>query len=134
VILITHDLGVVAEVADDVVVMYAGKVVERAPVGALFEVPQHPYAVGLLGSIPRLDADAVRLASIDGQVPSPFRPEPGCSFAPRCPFADARCRSTAPALRDLGERHLAACWKAPLDPDRLAAERALRAREAVGAA
>jgi oligopeptide/dipeptide ABC transporter ATP-binding protein len=85
VILITHDLGVVAEVADDVVVMYAGKVVERAPVGALFEAPQHPYAVGLLGSIPRLDADAVRLASIDGQVPSPFRPEPGCSFAPRCP-------------------------------------------------
>src|SRR6188768_4426669 len=110
VILITHDLGVVAEVADDVVVMYAGKVVEQAPVGALFEKPQHPYTVGLLGSIPRLDADAVRLASIDGQVPSPFQPEPGCSFAPRCPFADERCRATPPALRDLGERHLAACW------------------------
>ncbi|MEO6747880.1 MAG: ABC transporter ATP-binding protein [Caldimonas sp.] len=134
VILITHDLGVVAEVADDVVVMYAGKVVEQAPVGALFEAPQHPYTVGLLGSIPRLDADAVRLASIDGQVPSPFRPEPGCSFAPRCPFADAHCRTAAPALRDLGERHLAACWKAPLDPDRLAAERALRERDAVGVA
>jgi len=134
VILITHDLGVVAEVADDVVVMYAGKVVEQAPVGALFETPQHPYTVGLLGSIPRLDAEAVRLASIDGQVPSPFRPEPGCSFAPRCPFADERCRATPPALRDLGERHLAACWKAPLDPDRLAAERALRERDAVGVA
>ncbi len=134
VILITHDLGVVAEVADDVVVMYAGKVVEQAPVGALFETPQHPYTVGLLGSIPRLDAEAVRLASIDGQVPSPFRPEPGCSFAPRCPFADERCRTTPPALRDLGERHLAACWKAPLDPDRLAAERALRERDAVGVA
>ena len=134
VILITHDLGVVAEVADDVVVMYAGKVVEQAPVGALFEKPQHPYTVGLLGSIPRLDADAVRLASIDGQVPSPFQPEPGCSFAPRCPFADERCRATPPALRDLGERHLAACWKAPLDPDRLAAERALRERDAVGVA
>ena len=134
VILITHDLGVVAEVADDVVVMYAGKVVEQAPVGALFEKPQHPYTVGLLGSIPRLDADAVRLASIDGQVPSPFRPEPGCSFAPRCPFADERCRTTPPTLRDLSERHLAACWKAPLDPDRLAAERALRERDAVGVA
>ena len=134
VILITHDLGVVAEVADDVVVMYAGKVVERAPVGALFETPQHPYTVGLLGSIPRLDADAVRLASIDGQVPSPFRPEPGCSFAPRCPFADAHCRAVAPGLRDLGERHLAACWKAPLEPDRLAAERTLGRRVAEGVA
>jgi oligopeptide/dipeptide ABC transporter ATP-binding protein len=128
VILITHDLGVVAEVADAVVVMYAGKVVERAPVEALFDAPQHPYTVGLLGSIPRLDADAARLASIDGQVPSPFRPEPGCSFAPRCPFADAHCRAVMPGLRDLGDRHLAACWKAPLDPGRLAAERALRGR------
>jgi oligopeptide/dipeptide ABC transporter ATP-binding protein len=134
VILITHDLGVVAEVADDVVVMYAGKVVERAPVGALFDAPQHPYTVGLLGSIPRLDADAVRLASIDGQVPSPFRPEPGCSFAPRCPFADAHCRANVPDLRDLGGRHLAACWKAPLDPDRLAAERSSGGRVAEGIA
>jgi oligopeptide/dipeptide ABC transporter ATP-binding protein len=134
VILITHDLGVVAEHADEVVVMYAGKVVERAPVGALFDVPQHPYTVGLLGSIPRLDIEQTRLASIDGQVPSPFRPEPGCSFAPRCPFADAQCRAAAPALRDVGARHRAACWKAPLDPDRLAAERALEAlaHEGVG--
>ena len=134
IMLITHDLGVIAEMADEVVVMYAGKVVERAPVEALFDAPQHPYTVGLLGSIPRLDADAVRLASIDGQVPSPFRPEPGCSFAPRCPFADAHCRAVVPSLRDLGDRHLAACWKAPLDPDRLAAERALRGRVAEGVA
>jgi len=123
VILITHDLGVVAEVADEVVVMYAGKVVERAPVAALFDAPQHPYTVGLLGSIPRLDVEQTRLASIEGQVPSPFRPEPGCSFAPRCPFADAQCRAVAPTLRDVGAQHLVACWKAPLDPERLAAER-----------
>src|SRR5450631_3161626 len=93
IILITHDLGVVAEVADDVVVMYAGRVVERAPVQALFDAPQHPYTVGLLGSIPRLDADRPRLAAIEGQVPNPLHPPTGCAFADRCPFADALCRA-----------------------------------------
>jgi peptide/nickel transport system ATP-binding protein len=119
VILITHDLGVVAEVADDVLVMYAGRIVERAPVQALFDSPQHPYTVGLLGSIPRLDAERSRLASIEGQVPSPLRRPPGCSFAERCPFADAHCRAAPPDLREVGAQHLSACWKAPLDADAL---------------
>jgi oligopeptide/dipeptide ABC transporter ATP-binding protein len=123
IILITHDLGVVAEVADDVAVMYAGRLVERAPVQTLFDAPQHPYTVGLLGSIPRLDAQRTRLASIDGQVPSPLQVGRGCSFAQRCPFADATCRSDAPELREVGARHLSACWKAPLDAQVLMAGR-----------
>jgi peptide/nickel transport system ATP-binding protein len=121
VILITHDLGVVAEVADDVIVMYAGRVVERAPVSALFEMPQHPYTVGLLGSVPRLDAKRSRLAAIEGQVPNPLRRPVGCSFATRCPFADARCHAETPALREVAARHESACWKAPLDPQVLMA-------------
>jgi peptide/nickel transport system ATP-binding protein len=119
VILITHDLGVVAEVADEVVVMYSGRVVERAPVQALFDEPQHPYTVGLLGSIPRLDVERVRLASIEGQVPSPLRRPTGCKFADRCPFVLDKCRAEDPPLLDLGQRHLSACWRAPLDPQRL---------------
>ena len=118
---ITHDLGVVAEVADDVVVMYAGRVVERAPVQALFDDPQHPYTVGLLGSIPRLQGEQQRLAAIEGQVPSPLRLPSGCRFAARCPFADAQCRSAAPPLAELGGGHSSACWKAPLDADALLA-------------
>jgi oligopeptide/dipeptide ABC transporter ATP-binding protein len=124
IILITHDLGVVAELADEVVVMYAGRVVERAPVQALFEAPQHPYTIGLLGSVPRLDGERQRLASIEGQVPSPFRRPAGCSFAERCPFADAQCRAAAPELREVGAQHLSACWKAPLDPQVLMPRRA----------
>ena len=123
IILITHDLGVVAEVADDVIVMYAGRVVERAPVQALFDAPQHPYTIGLLGSVPRLDGQRTRLASIEGQVPSPLRRPLGCSFAERCPFADAHCRAAAPELRDVGAQHQSACWKAPLDPQVLMAHR-----------
>jgi peptide/nickel transport system ATP-binding protein len=121
VILITHDLGVVAEVADDVVVMYAGKVVERAPVQELFDRPQHPYTVGLLGSIPRLDVERTRLASIEGQVPSPLRRPAGCKFADRCPFVIDRCRAEDPPLMDVGANHQSACWRAPLDPGELLA-------------
>jgi peptide/nickel transport system ATP-binding protein len=121
IVLITHDLGVVAEVADDVVVMYAGRIVERGPVQALFDAPQHPYTVGLLGSIPRLDTTHQRLASIEGQVPGPQQLPKGCSFADRCPFALAACRMDIPALRDVGERHQSACLRAPLDPDQLLA-------------
>ena len=121
IILITHDLGVVAEVADDVVVMYAGRVVEQGPVAALFDTPQHPYTVGLLGSIPRLDGDQTRLAAITGQVPNPLRLPAGCRFAERCPFADAQCRAADPPLRDVGGDQASACWKAPLDPDGLLA-------------
>ena len=116
IVLITHDLGVVAEVADEVVVMYAGKVVERAPVQALFDTPQHPYTVGLLGAIPRLDLAQHRLASIEGQVPNPMQRPTGCAFAPRCPFAQPRCLSQAPALETVGLDHTSACWRAPLDP------------------
>jgi peptide/nickel transport system ATP-binding protein len=116
IILITHDLGVVAEVADEVVVMYAGRVVERAPVQQLFDAPQHPYTIGLLGSIPRLDVAQTRLASINGQVPGQLQKMQGCDFAPRCPFADAHCHSAAPSLQKVGEQHESACWKAPLNP------------------
>jgi oligopeptide/dipeptide ABC transporter ATP-binding protein len=116
IVLITHDLGVVAEVADEVVVMYAGKVVERAPVQALFDTHQHPYTVGLLGAIPRLDLAQHRLASIEGQVPNPMQRPTGCAFAPRCPFAQPRCHSQAPALQTVGLDHTSACWRAPLDP------------------
>ena len=121
VILITHDLGVVAEVADDVLVMYAGKVVEQGPVQALFDTPQHPYTVGLLGSIPRLDGEQTRLAAIHGQVPNPLRLPGGCSFAERCPFADAFCRTAVPPLVCVGGAQASACWKAPLDPQVLMA-------------
>jgi peptide/nickel transport system ATP-binding protein len=120
IILITHDLGVVAELADDVAVMYAGRVVERAPVGALFATPQHPYTVGLLGSIPKLHLEQERLATIEGQVPNPATPIAGCRFHPRCPFADAHCRRADPSLADVGTAHQAACWKAPLEANILA--------------
>jgi peptide/nickel transport system ATP-binding protein len=114
IILITHDLGVVAELADDVVVMYAGRIVERATVTALFAEPQHPYTVGLLGSIPRLDIEQDRLAAIEGQVPNPLAPVTGCRFHPRCPFVIERCRHEDPPLFDLGNGHESACWRAPL--------------------
>ncbi len=114
IILITHDLGVVAELADDVAVMYAGRIVERATVAALFAEPQHPYTVGLLGSIPRLDIEQDRLAAIEGQVPNPLAPVTGCRFHPRCPFVIERCRHEDPPLIDLGNGHESACWRAPL--------------------
>jgi peptide/nickel transport system ATP-binding protein len=114
-ILITHDLGVVAEMADDVLVMYAGRAAERAPARVLFSAPQHPYTVGLMGAIPRLDEERGRLATIEGTVPSPAAWPPGCRFAPRCPFAVARCTAAPPPLSPLGDDHLAACWQAPLD-------------------
>jgi peptide/nickel transport system ATP-binding protein len=85
----------------------------------LFDQPQHPYTVGLLGSIPRLDVQRERLASIEGQVPSPLRRAPGCSFAERCPFAIAQCRAEEPPLAEVGASHRSACWRAPLDPDAL---------------
>ncbi len=115
IILITHDLGVIAELADEVVVMYSGRVVERASVQQLFQAPQHPYTIGLLGSIPKLHLTQHRLTAINGQVPGPASILSGCHFAPRCPFAQQRCRQAQPLLTDLGAGHEAACWRAPLD-------------------
>lgn len=114
IMLISHDMGVIAEMADHVVVMYAGRIVEQAPVDLLFDAPQHPYTIGLLGSIPRLDETRDRLATIEGHVPDPHTPPPGCRFEPRCPFAAAECRSAAPPLREIRPGHAAACWMAPL--------------------
>jgi peptide/nickel transport system ATP-binding protein len=114
IILITHDLGVVAEMADDVAVMYAGQIVERAPVRALFARPEHPYTVGLLGSIPKLDEKRQRLPSIEGRVPDMTRPPPGCRFAARCPFAEPACTAAAPELVEVGPGHLTRCRRAPL--------------------
>jgi len=114
IMLISHDMGVIAEMADHVAVMYAGRIVEQAPVAQLFDAPQHPYTIGLLGSIPRLDQDQERLAVIEGSVPDPAKPLPGCRFEPRCPFADAQCRAAQPGLREVLPGHAVACWKAPL--------------------
>ena len=118
IILITHDLGVVAETADEVVVMYAGKVVERADVRTLFADAQHPYTLGLLASIPRVEEERDRLQTIEGTVPPPHAMPPGCRFAPRCPLATERCVAEEPPLRSLGPGHVAACWYAPIEERR----------------
>ena len=114
IILITHDLGVIAELADDVIVMYAGKVIERCAAERLFAEPQHPYTVGLLGSIPRLHLQQERLSAIEGFVPDAAALPVGCRFHPRCPFAVEKCRRELPQLRDITPGHQAACWLAPL--------------------
>jgi peptide/nickel transport system ATP-binding protein len=117
IVLITHDLGVVAETTQRVVVMYAGRKVEEAPVEVLFEEPLHPYTRGLMRAIPRLDieADAAgtrpRLQEIPGLVPNLTRAIVGCAFAPRCGFATDRCRAEAPPIVDVGAGHTVACWE-----------------------
>ena len=121
IILITHDLGVVAEIADEVAVMYSGRIVEQAPVGTLFAQPQHPYTIGLLGSIPQLHREQSQLAAIEGQVPNPLTPVAGCRFHPRCPFVIARCRREEPPLIPIDGSHAAACWRAPLTGSEVAA-------------
>ena len=115
-ILITHDLGVVAQTAQRVIVMYAGKKVEEATVEALFENPRHPYTRGLMASMPAVatfgsNSDA-RLVEIPGMVPSLTNLPPGCAFAPRCSLAIDRCRTEYPPLQDWGDHHFAACWRA----------------------
>ena len=117
IVLITHDLGVVAETTQRVVVMYAGRKVEEAPVEVLFEEPLHPYTRGLMRAIPRLDVEAdaagtrPRLQEIPGLVPNLTRAIVGCAFAPRCTFATDRCRSEPPPLIDAGTGHTVACWE-----------------------
>jgi peptide/nickel transport system ATP-binding protein len=108
--LITHDLGVVAEMADDVSVMYAGKVVEEAPVDDLFADPKHPYTQGLLASIPVLGEVREKLAVIPGSVPSLRNLPPGCRFAGRCPYVMDICRVEEPGLIRVSEMRTARCW------------------------
>jgi peptide/nickel transport system ATP-binding protein len=115
IMLITHDLGVIAEIAHDVVVMYAGRIVEQVDVRTLFADPQHPYTVGLLGSIPKLHQTQDRLAAIEGIVPNPLSMPQGCRFNPRCPFAIDKCRREEPPLMEVRPGHFAACWRAPLE-------------------
>ncbi len=110
VVLITHDLGVVAGMADEVAVMYAGRIVEQAPTAALFAAPRHPYTLGLLQSIPRLDQQQERLDPIPGRPPALSALGEGCRFAPRCAFVQERCGREHPELREVGREHRAACW------------------------
>jgi len=109
ILLITHDLGVVAEVADDVAVMYAGKIVERAPVQELFDHPLHPYTVGLFASLPRIDQKKGRLETIEGSVPAATRFPEGCRFRERCKWRTAECEQEPP-LEEVHPGHLVACW------------------------
>jgi peptide/nickel transport system ATP-binding protein len=115
-VLITHDLGVVAQTAQRVIVMYAGRKVEEASVDDLFADPRHPYTRGLMASMPAVISlgarTDVRLTEIPGMVPSLTNLPPGCAFAPRCPLAIERCQQEYPPLQDFGGHHRAACWRA----------------------
>jgi peptide/nickel transport system ATP-binding protein len=112
VMLITHDFGVVAELCEEVLVMYASRVVEKGPVKEIFDNPLHPYTRGLLKSIPRIGSNGERLHVIEGSVPSAIHIPPGCRFAPRCPMADGHCLEEQPELVAYSPGHEAACWKA----------------------
>jgi peptide/nickel transport system ATP-binding protein len=124
IIMITHDLGVIAEIADEVVVMYAARVAEKGTVDQLFKRPHHPYTWGLLGSLPRLDADTERLVQIQGQPPSLLNPPKGCRFNPRCPYVMNVCKQEEPELRPVGDQsdHLQACHLDEETKDREAAK------------
>jgi len=111
IVMITHDLGVVAECCQRVVVMYAGRKVEEATVAGLFDHPLHPYTRALMASMPSMNS-AARLTEIPGMVPPPTQLGVGCSFAPRCAYATDRCRRETPPLRGLGDDHVVACFEA----------------------
>jgi peptide/nickel transport system ATP-binding protein len=108
-VLISHDLGVIAEACERVAVMYAGRIVEEAPVAQLFDAAAHPYTQGLIGALPPMDGPRRRLAAIPGGVPEPWAMPPGCGFAPRCEFRSAPCDSAIPGLMGLSDQHRAAC-------------------------
>ena len=110
VLFITHDLGVVSELCDTVIVMYTGRIVEQAPVAELFRDPKHPYTVGLLEAIPRITREREPLATIRGMVPNPTERIQGCTFWPRCPHATEQCKTQAPAMTDLSETRKVRCW------------------------
>jgi peptide/nickel transport system ATP-binding protein len=124
IIVITHDLGVVAETADDVVVMYAARIAEQGPVDEIFKRPHHPYTWGLLGSLPRLDTDAERLVQIPGQPPSLLNPPGGCRFHPRCPYVMNICKQEEPELKKVtgDHAHFQRCWLDETTKDREAAK------------
>lgn len=112
IMLITHDLGVIAEMADHVIVMYAGKVVEDAPVEELFENPRHPYTIGLMNSIPSMVKEGSRLESIEGSVPNPLELPKGCYFNPRCKYATDECRNKQPDIQEISQNHKVRCFRA----------------------
>jgi peptide/nickel transport system ATP-binding protein len=124
IIVITHDLGVVAETADDVVVMYAARIAEQGPVDEIFKRPHHPYTWGLLGSLPRLDTDTERLVQIPGQPPSLLNPPGGCRFHPRCPYVMNICKQEEPELKKVtgDHAHFQRCWLDETTKDREAAK------------
>jgi oligopeptide/dipeptide ABC transporter ATP-binding protein len=111
IMLITHDLGIVAELADDVCIMYAGKVMERASVDLVYSSPGHPYTRSLLESLPSLEAERTRLKSIEGDVPDAISPPSGCRFHPRCSYAADSCREAIPPLEEVERRHWVACTR-----------------------
>jgi len=111
VVFITHDLGVVSELCDTVIVMYTGHIVEQAPVRELFENPRHPYTIGLLNAIPRITKERNALKTIDGMVPNPTERIEGCSFSPRCPYATDRCRQENPPMFRISKERTVRCWR-----------------------
>ncbi len=116
ILLITHDLGVVAEMCDHVAVMYAGRIVERAPIDALFDDPQHPYSLGLMNAIPRPDLSNLAPQPIQGSPPDMAHPPSGCPFHPRCPYREPICVEVTPAMREVSPGHQAACHFAGVKP------------------
>ncbi|MCU6696643.1 ABC transporter ATP-binding protein [Laedolimicola ammoniilytica] len=111
VVFITHDLGVVSELCDTVIVMYTGHIVEQAPVKELFESPKHPYTKGLLNAIPKITRERNPLETIEGMVPNPTERIEGCSFSPRCPYATDQCRKEEPPMAELSDGRLVRCWQ-----------------------
>jgi len=111
IVVITHNLGLVAELADRIAVMYAGQIVENAPAEAVFHHPLHPYTQGLIACVPNIDVEQETLTTMDGSPPGLVDPPPGCSFAPRCPLAMGRCREQEPPLLEHRPGHWAACWR-----------------------
>ena len=111
IVVITHNLGLVAELADRIAVMYAGQIVENAPAEAVFHQPLHPYTQGLIACVPNIDVEQETLTTMDGSPPGLVDPPPGCSFAPRCPLAMGRCREQEPPLLEHRPGHWAACWR-----------------------
>ena len=111
VIFITHDLGVVSELCDTVIVMYTGHIVEQAPAEELFGEPKHPYTQGLLDAVPKITRERDPLKTIEGMVPNPTERIEGCSFSPRCPYASDRCRKEAPPMKQISDTRQVRCWR-----------------------